>query len=181
MPSPNRSWIPRKPTPCKGVSTPEAKGLVLVRSTYGEICHQIKAMQHPEQFVHWSIILLYLTQVRCKASSALRISKENKITLLSMSRSRRSFTVQPAPLRRTAPHPKSASIFKSGNSPGVAAIVIDLWSKGLIDYSTQRVKHPIDLIMYKNSILKQCPSSLEALRHGTAPQWSLLPFSWICS
>lgn len=43
-----------------------------------------------------------------------------------MSRSRRSFTVQPAPLRSTAPQPNKASILMSGRFPGVAARVIDL-------------------------------------------------------
>ena len=42
-------------------------------------------------------------------------------TLLSRSRSQRSFTVQPAPRSRTAPVPNSASILMSGRLPGGAA------------------------------------------------------------
>lgn len=51
---------------------------------------------------------------------------DENFTLTSISRSRRSFTVQPAPRRSTAPHPNNANIFKFGISPGIAAIVIDL-------------------------------------------------------
>lgn len=43
-----------------------------------------------------------------------------------MSRSRRSFTVQPAPLKSTAPQPNNVNNFMSGKCPGVAAMVIDL-------------------------------------------------------
>ena len=52
--------------------------------------------------------------------------KERKVTFLSMSRSRRSFTVQAAPLKIVVPNPKSASIFMSGSSALFAANAIDL-------------------------------------------------------
>ena len=44
-----------------------------------------------------------------------------RCTLLSKSRSHRSFTVQPAPRSRMAPAPNRASILKSGRLPGGAA------------------------------------------------------------
>jgi hypothetical protein len=66
--------------------------------------------------------------------------EKHKLTLLSMSRSRRSFTVQPAPLRRIAPHPNNPNICKSGSSPGIAAIAIDLGSKGGMSFSRKNVQ-----------------------------------------
>ena len=47
-------------------------------------------------------------------------------TFVSMSRSMRSFTVHPAPLRSKDPQPNSNIILKSGKCPGIAAKLIDL-------------------------------------------------------
>lgn len=52
--------------------------------------------------------------------------KAVKFTIKSISRSRRSLIVQPAPLKSNAPQPNSANILKSGRCPGAAAKVIDL-------------------------------------------------------
>jgi hypothetical protein len=138
MPSPSRSWNPRKPTPCEGVRTPDAKGLLLVRSTCGEICHQIKECSIQKKIMDHLTLCLCLFQWKVQGIIRTQKKERNRITLLSMSRSRRSFTVQPAPLRRMAPHPKSASILKSGNCPGIAAMVIDLRGKGLsLSFNTE--------------------------------------------
>ena len=48
------------------------------------------------------------------------------ITFVSISLSRRSLTVHPAPRKRNAPQPNKANIFISGRFPGDAAKVIDL-------------------------------------------------------
>lgn len=50
----------------------------------------------------------------------------NMLTITSMSLSRRSLIVHPAPLNSKAPEPKSINILRSGRLPGFAASVIDL-------------------------------------------------------
>lgn len=54
------------------------------------------------------------------------MEERSVLTFVSISRSRRSFMVHPAPLKSKAPHPNRVSILKSGSWPGDAAKVIDL-------------------------------------------------------
>ena len=54
-------------------------------------------------------------------------------------------------LKRTIPHPKSAIIFMSCKCPAIAAILINLRSKGPGISSTKKEKHTINLIIYKKS------------------------------
>lgn len=58
--------------------------------------------------------------------NSTKSARESPITLVSISRSRRSLTVHPAPRKSKAPQPNSVIIFKSGRLPGGAAKAIDL-------------------------------------------------------
>ena len=53
-------------------------------------------------------------------------SEEEEFTIVSISRSRRSLMVHPAPRRSKAPHPNNVIILISGRCPGLAAKLIDL-------------------------------------------------------
>lgn len=58
--------------------------------------------------------------------NTIYMEERSVMTFVSISRSRRSFMVHPAPLKSKAPHPNRVNILKSGSWPGGAAKVIDL-------------------------------------------------------
>jgi hypothetical protein len=147
MPSPKRSWNPRKPTPCAGVRAPDAKGLLLVRSTCGEIYHQIKAaMRYPEGN-HWSLnsVLILVKTTRCTQE------KKKKAQLpCYQCRGQEDHSLCNQPPWEEQLHIRRVPAFSSQATALASRLLWSTYeaSKGLSLSLRRKVEHATDQIMY---------------------------------